>query len=341
MYETTDFAFTLLFMSSRIPQTPPVIPPVAEPDRPLWSVMIPTYNCFAFIEPALKSVLNQLDSETSMQIEVVDDGSTDGDVEALVQKVGGGRVSFFRQENNVGSLRNFETCLNRAKGQWVHLLHGDDMVKEGFYKEVEHLFTRFPEAGAAIVKNSYINEKGFEKNMEREIIDEPGIIPNWLETIALTQRLQPPAIVVKREVYEKLGGFFAVHYGEDWEMYTRIAAAYPVVYTPKYLAMYRVHSNNITSNAYVTGQHIKDLKKVIDIIQSYLPPSKREKIKSATLKAKSIWFARHAHAVYPKNPKIALQHAKNAIRLHTNPITVALASLLYVKYLAQRQWLKK
>jgi len=31
-------------------------------------------------------------------------------------------------------------------------------------------------------------------------------------------------MVVKREVYEKLGGFYGVEYGEDWEMWVRIAA---------------------------------------------------------------------------------------------------------------------
>jgi hypothetical protein len=50
----------------------------------------------------------------------------------------------------------------------------------------------------------------------------------------LTTLLQPPAIVVKH-YYETLGGFFAVHFGEDWEMWTRIASKFPT-YSPKYLA---------------------------------------------------------------------------------------------------------
>lgn len=319
-------------MSDRIPQTPPVIAPVTSTKRPLWSVMIPTYNCTRFVKAALESVLQQDPGADVMQIEVVDDGSTDGDVETLVQEVGKGRVLFYRQPQNRGSLRNFETCLNRAKGHWVHLLHGDDMVAEGFYAEIKSLFEAHPEAGAAIVKNSYINTDGYETGIERQIQDQPGIIQNWLEIIATRQRLQPPAIVVKREVYEKLGGFFAVHYGEDWEMYTRIAANYPVAYSPKYLAKYRVHNDNITSQSYVKGQHIKDLKTVIQIIQNYLPSHLRKKVKKASLRIKSEWFARHAHAVYLKNPDAALLHAKHALKLSTNLLTIGFSGLLYLKY---------
>lgn len=319
-------------MSDRIPQTPPVIAPVTSTKRPLWSVMIPTYNCTRFVKAALESVLQQDPGADVMQIEVVDDGSTDGDVETLVQEVGKGRVLFYRQPQNRGSLRNFETCLNRAKGHWVHLLHGDDMVAEGFYAEIQRLFEDHPEAGAAIVKNSYINTDGYETGIERQIQNQPGIIQNWLEIIATRQRLQPPAIVVKREVYEKLGGFFAVHYGEDWEMYTRIAANYPVAYSPKYLAKYRVHGDNITSQSYLKGQHIKDLKTVIEIIQNYLPPHLRKKVKKASLRIKSEWFARHAHAVYLKNPDAALLHAKHALKLSTNLLTIGFSGLLYLKY---------
>jgi hypothetical protein len=33
----------------------------------------------------------------------------------------------------VGHIKNFETCLQRAQGSLVHLLHGDDYVLDGFY----------------------------------------------------------------------------------------------------------------------------------------------------------------------------------------------------------------
>src|SRR5215208_3279685 len=103
------------------------IRPVAEGvDRPRWSVMITTYHCADYLRESLGSVLAQDPGPHLMQIEVVDDHSTNDDPEGVVREVGGGRVSFFRQPENVGHSRNFAACLERARGELVHLLHGDD-----------------------------------------------------------------------------------------------------------------------------------------------------------------------------------------------------------------------
>src|SRR5947207_15605375 len=103
-------------IDERTPKKPPFIAPVPEEEkRPLWSVMIPSYNCARYLRHALKSVLAQDPGPEKMQIEVVDDCSTDEDIAALVLEIGQGRVGIYRQEANIGSLRNFETCLNRSK----------------------------------------------------------------------------------------------------------------------------------------------------------------------------------------------------------------------------------
>src|SRR4028119_1354018 len=137
-------------MIERTPQTPPVIDPVPEGIvRPLWSIMIPAYNCSGFLRETIKSVLANFSEFSNVQIEVVDDKSTDEDVEKLVHEMGKDKIAFFQQATNVGSLRNFETCINRARGYWIHILHGDDKVEKGFYAEIESLFVAHPEAGAA------------------------------------------------------------------------------------------------------------------------------------------------------------------------------------------------
>ena len=113
-------------------KSPPIIKPYPDvPGRPKWSVMIPAYNCAHLLPETLESILQQDPGPEHMQIMVVDDASTDADIEALVQQIGKGRISFYRQPHNVGSLRNFETCINMASGHLVHILHGDDRVKKG------------------------------------------------------------------------------------------------------------------------------------------------------------------------------------------------------------------
>ncbi|MFD2573309.1 glycosyltransferase family 2 protein [Spirosoma soli] len=274
----------------RIPQTPPVVKPLAStPDRPLWSVMIPVYDCSTYLIESLKSVLSQDLGAQQMQIEVVDDASTDADVEAIVQRIGQGRVNYFRQNQNVGSLRNFETCINRAKGQLVHLLHGDDRVLPGFYGKFTQLFQSFPDAGAAFCRYAYIDMQGEQHHQREPEIEYDGILTDWLPRIAQQNRLQYVSMVVKRSVYEQLGGFYGVTFGEDWEMWVRIARYYPVAYTPEVLAEYRCHDQSISDQKLTTGQALRDLRIVIDTIQYHLPKHYRERVHKKA-KKHYLWY---------------------------------------------------
>jgi|SRR5581483_9724411 len=64
-------------MEQSIPRI--IIPPITDDlPRPLWSVLIPTYNCANYLRETLASVLAQDPGPAVMQIQVVDDCSTLG-----------------------------------------------------------------------------------------------------------------------------------------------------------------------------------------------------------------------------------------------------------------------
>jgi GT2 family glycosyltransferase len=242
--------------------------------RPRWSVMIPTHNCARYLRETLTSVLAQDPGPDVMQIEVVDDHSTKDDPEQVVAEIGGGRVSFFRQSENVGYIRNFETCLQRARGTLVHLLHGDDFVLDGFYDKINQAFEQSPEIGAAFCRHYYVDEEGHRLSSSLLEYSQSGILQRWLMKIASGQRIATPSIVVRRAVYERLGGFDRrmTCAGEDWEMWVRIAAHYPVWFDPEPLAAYRVKRDGaLTEQAARSHRLVRDMRLATEIIESYLP----------------------------------------------------------------------
>lgn len=263
----------------------PISSPPDQAKRPLWSVMIPTYNCASYLRATLKSVLDQDPGSDIMQIEVIDDCSTEDDPLAVAKELGEGRVTFYRQSQNVGSLKNFDTCLQRSKGQLVHILHGDDCVREGFYLKMQSAFEQHPEIGAALCRYIYMDEQGHWQSLSDLEKTKSGILNNWLERIASANRIQPPAVVVRREVYEKLGGFDQriCCASEDWEMATRIAAHYPTWYEVEPLALYRVRTSSLTSRCISTGNNVKDYRQAIAIMQEYLPEEKADSITKSAL----------------------------------------------------------
>ena len=64
-----------------------ISPITLKSDRPLWSVVIPTYNCAHYLKETLQSVLAQDPGEAIMEIIVVDDHSTKDDPEAVVKAI--------------------------------------------------------------------------------------------------------------------------------------------------------------------------------------------------------------------------------------------------------------
>jgi glycosyltransferase involved in cell wall biosynthesis/ubiquinone/menaquinone biosynthesis C-methylase UbiE len=251
----------------------PFIPPViANIHRPFWSVMIPTFNGEKYIKETIESVLVQAPNVEQMQIEVVDDNSTEGDIEALVKQVGKGRVYFHRNNKNLGLVGNWNACIERAIGHWVHILHQDDIVLPGFYSKLQSCLEKDLHLGAAFCRHRYIDDNGKEIMISDSERGTPGIVDNWIERIGVMQRIQFPAIVVKREVYEKIGGFCPqAGYAADWEMWRRIAVNYPFWYEPTVLAFWRKHSDSESSRQVKLGMDIADLRRSIEISQGYLP----------------------------------------------------------------------
>jgi glycosyltransferase involved in cell wall biosynthesis len=259
----------------------PVIPKAKDSDaHPFWSVMIPTYNPRAdYLEETLRSVLQQAPGPDQMQIEVVDDCSKDNTASEVTRRIGAGRVTFHRESDNRGLANNWNRCIERARGHWVHILHQDDIVLPGFYERLHDGILCNPNIGMAFSRFAIIDANGHWSGLGPLESTTPGVLDDWLQRVGTGIRLECPAAVVKRETYERLGGFNpGLTSALDFEMWVRVGAHTPVYYEPQILAAYRWHGQAESAKQEASGVTLQEIVGVIESWKHYLPENSRAQL---------------------------------------------------------------
>ena len=269
------------------------VPAVTGVDRPRWSVVIPVHNCADYLAQALPEVLAQLGGRDDAEILVVDDASDDNPA-AVVERRGQGRVRYRPNPGHLGAVGTFNRGLNLARGELVHLLHGDDLVLPGFYPALDEALAD-PAVVAAVCRVHDIDANTEPTYVTRSYRKGTGIWTNALDALALSNRVRSPGIVVRRTAYEHVGGFrIDLPHAADWEMWTRLAAHGPVVFVDRALACYRRHVGSDTSARAQTGQNIRERVVAIGVIAGHVPPNRRGRATRRALLYAAVFAARTA-----------------------------------------------
>jgi len=234
--------------------------------------MIPVYNPNREqLRAAIDSVLKERGTARPMQVELVDDCSPNPVAADLMRELAGEPVSLHRNSTNLGLAGTWNVCIDRARGDVVHILHQDDYVLPGFYASLEPAFTS-PSVGAAFCRHAYVDAAGSRTGESELESDRPGILSDLKYRLASDSRVQCPAIVVRRSCYDAVGRFRTdLPYILDWEMWLRISVAWQVYYEPRVLACYRVHASNQTTNLQRTGEDVRDIGRFFQIAEAALP----------------------------------------------------------------------
>lgn len=231
--------------------------------------MIPTYNRSQHLHETLRSVLAQDPGPDRMQIEVVDNCSTEGNVLELVKSIAGQRIAVHRNETNLGMAGNFNRCIERARGTWIHLLHSDDYVLPGFYTLAESV-AQAEDADAIAMRCLAVDEQGVVAWLTQNLSGGDPVLKTR-ENFIMGTPLQCPGVVMKRSVYEAVGGYRPeLVYTVDVEMWSRAFPRCKVVYRPECLACYRIHPESESDRMKDTLADLEDLFRTQSLVASNL-----------------------------------------------------------------------
>lgn len=229
----------------------------------LVSVCIPTYNRAKYIGATIQSALNS--TYSNLEIIVSDNASTDNTAE-IVKGFADPRIRFYRNEHNLGPIKNWNLAIQRSSGDLVGLLFSDDLYGPFWLTFAVHVLQKYPHIGWVATAFCVIDDqdqvievvKRFPETREYSCVEAFPFIA--------TMDGLGSVYVARRELVENIGfydeetGLFADH-----DFFLRLAAASPLYYSTNCRhAIYRAHSGNRLMKEWKDLQRIRESLHILD-----------------------------------------------------------------------------
>jgi len=215
---------------------------VSQSDAPRVSVVMAVRDGERYLRTAIDSVLTQ--TFRNLELIVIDDGSTDHSA-AIVRGVEDPRIRLLSNDGKRGLASSLNRGVTEARGEFIARLDADDIaMPERLARQLAFMDAN---PHVALLGSWYveISEDG-EPLVRRRLPTEHWDL-RW--HLCVTCPFIHSAVLWRRSmVAERVGGYDeTISYGEDYDLWHRLAARLPVATLPAYLVQHRLHSGSMTS----------------------------------------------------------------------------------------------
>ena len=212
--------------------------------KPLFSVLIPSYNREQHVREAVESVLAQ--TWSNYELFVIDDGSTDGTQSTLAKY--GSRIHVIRQANQGPEVARNNAAV-QAQGEYLVFLDSDDLLFPNALETYANIVQACDSPPLIIGSMTYFadgNPPGQDEKNGSEI--RAVKFADFLsKDVAIG--LSNSRIVIRKSVFEEMGGLRqttpSTFHLDDFNLILKVGTKGPcvVVLQPKTVA-YRTHGTN-------------------------------------------------------------------------------------------------
>lgn len=235
--------------------------------RPLVTIGVPAYNSAAHIREALVSALAQ--RYEPLEIIVVDDASTDDTVD-IVRSLDDPRLRVVINDTNLGLAGNHDRVIELARGEYVKILHADDLLAPDAIERQAAALADNPGVSLVTSKRVIIDDDG-KRIMGRGARWEEGVRGGTAvmhELVRSGRNLlgEPSAQLFRRSIALEVGGYSAEWpYVVDLEFCVRLLARGDLYYVPAELASFRVTPGQ--QSARLAGVQADDVERLLREVQ--------------------------------------------------------------------------
>lgn len=205
-------------------------------ENPLVSVVMPAYNAAAYLEEAVKSILEQ--SYGNFEFIIIDDGSADRTREIL-EHFTDPRIKLIFNEKNEGNYPARNKGCRLAVGKYIAVMDADDIADPDRLAVQVRFMEENPEVG--VVGSAY---KLSDRNTT---IVEPVKWEEIRYVLMKTFCMLHPTLLIRKRDMEAIG-FYKTEslYAEDYDLVLRMALKCKVVNLPDVLLTRRLHDEQIS-----------------------------------------------------------------------------------------------
>ena len=239
------------------------------------SVVMPIYNAYDYLRPALDSILTQTLSE--FEIICVDDGSTDPSLEMLKEYQSRDERIRIITETNAGPALARNNGMRRARGEYVAFLDADDFLEPTFLEKLYTIAKR-DDLDIAISEYDVYNTK--KARFEKAAAEDSSYI---FVPDAVTSKSEHPDCIFsstvssawnklfRREFLEEKNLSFLIDVRMFEDVYfvlTALSLAERVGKTFEVLMHHRIHSEQ--ARAKMFGKYYSHIPRVYEKVKEFL-----------------------------------------------------------------------
>lgn len=247
------------------------------------SVIIATHNRAELVSEAIESVLAQ--TQPVHEVIVVDDGSTDSTRQALARF--GSRIRPVFQENQGASAaRNH--AMRLAQGRWLAFLDDDDVWLGTKIEKQAEIISRNPNLGLVYCSDYAVDH-------ELHIMHERPALPenrgDVFEKLLINNFVFTSCVIARRDAVEEAGFMDPkLVFAQDWDLWLKIAAKYPVDFVRVPLVYYRHSPTGCLTRDIPAPNRIQEVEMILQGAQ-HLRPIRASTLRAANHRQQCRWAA--------------------------------------------------
>ena len=213
---------------------------MASTNKPLVTIVTPSYNQAPYLEETIKSVLSQ--TYNKIEYIIIDGGSEDGSLDVIGKYAD--YLAHWVSEKDRGQTEAINKGFDLARGEILAWINSDDTLLPNAVEEAVQFLQANQEIGLVYGDANYIDEKS------RVIGKFPASQTDLKRLRRGYVHIPQQASFFRKTLWDQVGPldpefFFAM----DYDLWVRIASVSEIRYVPRTWANFRLHRDAKTINA--------------------------------------------------------------------------------------------